>query len=323
MARPDDVGGRAGDDTAGGGAGVSAAPGEDHRALCARRRHRHFLAAHGGADRARIRSAAGDRQSWRRREHRSAPRRWQLRSPTATPSAWWTAPSSPIRASTRRNCRTTPARDFVPVSLLSRTQLVLVVHPSSPYKTAQELIAHAKANPGKLTFGVGRYRHRHPSTPASSSARSPASTSWSCPIAAARPMAGRFPLRQTRFHLRCDSDHQAAHLRRPGARARTSRADARRSCRTCRAWKRLGLGSVDSTSEMGIDRAGRDAGADRRRSSIRSWSTRSGANRFRSRLDEQGFYPARHLQRRMARPYRSSRSPSGRKSSQAGNVKPE
>jgi len=44
-------------------------------------------------------------------------------------------------------------KDFVPVSLLSRTQLVLVVHPSSPYKTAQELIAAAKANPGKLTFG--------------------------------------------------------------------------------------------------------------------------------------------------------------------------
>jgi tripartite-type tricarboxylate transporter receptor subunit TctC len=44
-------------------------------------------------------------------------------------------------------------KDFVPVSLLSRTQLVLVVHPSSPYKTAQELIAAAKASPGKLTFG--------------------------------------------------------------------------------------------------------------------------------------------------------------------------
>src|SRR6185295_13137191 len=44
-------------------------------------------------------------------------------------------------------------KDFVPVSLLSRTQLVLIVHPSSPYKTAQDLIAHAKANPSKLTFG--------------------------------------------------------------------------------------------------------------------------------------------------------------------------
>jgi tripartite-type tricarboxylate transporter receptor subunit TctC len=44
-------------------------------------------------------------------------------------------------------------KDFIPVSLLSRTQLVLCVHPSSPFKTAKELVDHAKANPGKLTFG--------------------------------------------------------------------------------------------------------------------------------------------------------------------------
>src|SRR5262245_41652201 len=53
-------------------------------------------------------------------------------------------------------------RDFVPVSLLSRTQLVLSVHPSSPFKTAQELVAFAKANPGKLTFasaGIGTGIH--------------------------------------------------------------------------------------------------------------------------------------------------------------------
>ena len=53
-------------------------------------------------------------------------------------------------------------KDFIPVSLLSRTQLVLCVHPASPFKTAQELIAHAKANPGKLTFasaGIGTGIH--------------------------------------------------------------------------------------------------------------------------------------------------------------------
>ncbi len=41
---------------------------------------------------------------------------------------------------------------------MSRTQLVLCVHPDSPFKTAQELVAHAKANLGKLTFasaGIG------------------------------------------------------------------------------------------------------------------------------------------------------------------------
>jgi tripartite-type tricarboxylate transporter receptor subunit TctC len=53
-------------------------------------------------------------------------------------------------------------KDFVPVSLLSRTQLVLCVHPSSPFKTAPDLIAFAKANPGKLTFasaGIGTGIH--------------------------------------------------------------------------------------------------------------------------------------------------------------------
>jgi tripartite-type tricarboxylate transporter receptor subunit TctC len=53
-------------------------------------------------------------------------------------------------------------KDFVPVSLLSRTQLVLCVHPSSPFKTAPELIAFAKANPGRLTFasaGIGTGIH--------------------------------------------------------------------------------------------------------------------------------------------------------------------
>jgi tripartite-type tricarboxylate transporter receptor subunit TctC len=52
--------------------------------------------------------------------------------------------------------------DFIPVSLLSRTQLVLCVSPSSPFTTAQDLIAFAKANPGKLTFasaGIGTGIH--------------------------------------------------------------------------------------------------------------------------------------------------------------------
>src|SRR4051812_4050669 len=53
-------------------------------------------------------------------------------------------------------------KDFVPVSLLSRTQLVLCVHPDSPFKTAKELVDYAKANPGKLTFasaGIGTGIH--------------------------------------------------------------------------------------------------------------------------------------------------------------------
>jgi tripartite-type tricarboxylate transporter receptor subunit TctC len=45
--------------------------------------------------------------------------------------------------------------DFEPITRLAGTQLVLLVTPSLPVNTVQELIAHAKANPGKLTFGSG------------------------------------------------------------------------------------------------------------------------------------------------------------------------
>jgi tripartite-type tricarboxylate transporter receptor subunit TctC len=42
---------------------------------------------------------------------------------------------------------------FAPVALIGRSPNVLVVRPDRPYKTVKELIAAARANPGKLTFG--------------------------------------------------------------------------------------------------------------------------------------------------------------------------
>ena len=55
-----------------------------------------------------------------------------------------------------------PARDFAPLGLVAKVPNVLVVHPSQPYKTVKELIAYAKANPGKVTYasaGNGTYIH--------------------------------------------------------------------------------------------------------------------------------------------------------------------
>jgi len=43
-------------------------------------------------------------------------------------------------------------RDFTPISLVADTPLILVVHPSVPAKTVQELIALAKAKPGVLNY---------------------------------------------------------------------------------------------------------------------------------------------------------------------------
>ncbi len=46
-----------------------------------------------------------------------------------------------------------PAAAFVPVAKLSQNYQVLVVSPAFPAKTVVELVAHARANPGKLNFG--------------------------------------------------------------------------------------------------------------------------------------------------------------------------
>src|SRR3954467_8441215 len=55
-----------------------------------------------------------------------------------------------------------PVRDFTPVSLIVREVNILAVHPAVPAQSVQELIAYAKANPGKLNYsspGVGSTTH--------------------------------------------------------------------------------------------------------------------------------------------------------------------
>ena len=46
-------------------------------------------------------------------------------------------------------------RDFAPVSLVDRTPVILVVHPSLPIKNVKQLIALARAKPGQLNFSSG------------------------------------------------------------------------------------------------------------------------------------------------------------------------
>jgi len=55
-----------------------------------------------------------------------------------------------------------PARDFSPIVMVSYSPHVLAVHPSLPVKDVKELIAYARANPGKLNFansGTGGAPH--------------------------------------------------------------------------------------------------------------------------------------------------------------------
>jgi len=51
------------------------------------------------------------------------------------------------------NLRYDPVRDFVAVSLVAKAPLVLVVNPKVKASTVSDLIAYAKVNPGKLTWG--------------------------------------------------------------------------------------------------------------------------------------------------------------------------
>jgi tripartite-type tricarboxylate transporter receptor subunit TctC len=45
------------------------------------------------------------------------------------------------------------AKDFVPIAILAVSTTSIVVHESVPARTLKELIAYAKANPGKLSYG--------------------------------------------------------------------------------------------------------------------------------------------------------------------------
>jgi tripartite-type tricarboxylate transporter receptor subunit TctC len=46
-------------------------------------------------------------------------------------------------------------RDFTPICLVSSVPMPMAVHPSFAPKTVQELIAHARANPGTVNYGTG------------------------------------------------------------------------------------------------------------------------------------------------------------------------
>jgi tripartite-type tricarboxylate transporter receptor subunit TctC len=48
-----------------------------------------------------------------------------------------------------------PAKDLTPIVLIERGPLILMVPPNSPFKSVQDVIAAAKANPDKLSYASG------------------------------------------------------------------------------------------------------------------------------------------------------------------------
>jgi tripartite-type tricarboxylate transporter receptor subunit TctC len=70
--------------------------------------------------------------------------------------------STLINTSIFQNLPFNVQRDIAPVCGLVAYPMVLIAHPSVPAKTVAELIAHAEANPGKVTmasFGTGSASH--------------------------------------------------------------------------------------------------------------------------------------------------------------------
>jgi len=65
----------------------------------------------------------------------------------------FTSPPHAINAALYRKAAYEPVRDFAAVAHVVSTAMVLAGHPSVPFRTVQELVAHARANPGRLTYG--------------------------------------------------------------------------------------------------------------------------------------------------------------------------
>ena len=55
----------------------------------------------------------------------------------------------------RSNVPYDAVRDFAPITWVARSPSTVVVHPSLPVNSVQELIAYAKARPGELNYGSG------------------------------------------------------------------------------------------------------------------------------------------------------------------------
>ena len=62
----------------------------------------------------------------------------------------------------QKNAGYDPLKSYDPVAIVAATSNILVVHPSLPARSVAELVAYAKANPGKINFssgGIGTLPH--------------------------------------------------------------------------------------------------------------------------------------------------------------------
>jgi len=78
---------------------------------------------------------------------KSAPDGYTLLMATPTPMA--------INVAVYKSLPYDPATDLVPLALLAQAPFVLIVNPSLPVHSVQDLIDYARKNPGQLSYGSG------------------------------------------------------------------------------------------------------------------------------------------------------------------------
>ena len=133
-----------------------------------------------------------------------------------------------------RNAGYDTLKNFAPVAIVSQSPLLLVVHPSVPAKTVKELVAYAKANPGKVHFpspGFGTQPHL-----VGEMFKSLTGTDIvHVPYRGSAPVDHRPPGRADADVFRQLRQRAAARRKRQAAGASRSPATrARRNCPTCR-----------------------------------------------------------------------------------------
>ena len=78
---------------------------------------------------------------------KSDPDGYTLLMSTPTPMA--------INATVYKHLPYDPATDLIPLAMVASAPFLLIVNPDLPVHSVKELIAYAKANPGKLSYGSG------------------------------------------------------------------------------------------------------------------------------------------------------------------------
>lgn len=85
-----------------------------------------------------------------------------LRAPADGYTIFFTSIGHAVNPSLYKEAKYDPVRDFTPIGQVLSAPNVLVVQSNSPFNSVRELIAYAKANPGKLNFassGIGASVH--------------------------------------------------------------------------------------------------------------------------------------------------------------------